>query len=84
MQEHSVGFIIDSCSPYSKNLNVVTTFKIHGKIYCIRRIDKFEWGQPIFHAKSIEDEFSNYCVYDTVEEALGYIKYLKKLEGSTF
>lgn len=84
MPDISVGYIIDNYSPYQKNSNVISTFKIHGIQYCIREIEKFKWGQPIFPEKNIEDDFNNYYVYDTVEEALSYVNYLKKLEGSRF
>lgn len=80
-QDISTGYIIDLYSPYEKNTDVVSTFKFHGLEYCIREITQFEWGKPIFD-RSIDNDFDDYCVYDTVEEAEGYIRYLKQLDGS--
>lgn len=82
MREPSIGFIIDHYSPYQKNKNVISIFKIHGISYCIRQINEFDWGQPLFPEKNIDDDFDSYCVYDTIEEAEGYVRYLKQLDGS--
>ena len=84
LREPSIGFIIDLYSPYQKNQNVAEVFKIHGIPYCIREIEKFEWGQPQFPEKNIEDEFNYYHVYATKDEALKYIHELKRIEGSRF
>lgn len=81
-REPLTGFIIDNYSPYQRNNNVISVFKIHGVPYCIREINEFDWGQPVFPEKNIDDDFNNYCVYDTIEEAQGYVRYLKRLEGS--
>lgn len=81
-REPSIGFIIDNYSPYQRNNNVISTFKIHGIPYCIREINEFDWGQPIFPEKSIDDDFNNYHIYETIEEAQNYVRYLKHLEGS--
>lgn len=80
-QDVSIGYIIDLYNKFSRNDNVVSTFKIHGQEYCIREITTFEWGKPIFD-KNIDDDFDSYCVYDTIEEAKGYVRYLKQLDGS--
>lgn len=80
-QDISRGYIIDLYNQFARNENVVSTFKIHGQNYCIREITQFEWGHPVFD-RNIDDDFDNYCVYNTIEEAQGYIKYLKRLEGS--
>lgn len=79
--ESSKGYIIDLYNRFAKNENVVYIFKLHGQEYCVREITQFEWGKPIFD-KNIDDDFDDFCVYDTLEEALGYIRYLKKLDGS--
>lgn len=80
-QDISIGYIIDLYNKFARNENVVSIFKIHGQEYCIRAITEFEWGKPVFD-KSIDDDFDSYCVYDTIEEAKGYIRYLKQLDGS--
>jgi len=84
LREPSIGFIIDLYSPYQKNNNVIQVFKIHGISYCIREINHFEWGQPQFPEKNIDDDFNCYHVYATKEEALQYIHDLKRIEGSRF
>ena len=81
-REPSTGFIIDNYSTYQRNNNVISVFKIHGVPYCIREINEFDWGQPVFPEKNIEDDFNYYHIYDTIEEAQEYIRYLKYLEGS--
>ena len=81
-RESSKGYIIDNYSPYYKNENVVSTFKIHGISYCVREIDTFDWGQPVFPEKDINDNYGWYHVYNSLNEAMEYVKYLKRLEGS--
>lgn len=78
--EHSKGYIIDLYNEFAKNDNVISVIKLHGQNYCIREITEFEWGKPIFD-RSIDDDFDDFCVYDTPEEAQGFIRYLKKMEG---
>ena len=80
MSELSVGYIIDICSSssYSNNYNIVKKIKIHNLNFCIRRVEQFEWGQPIIDWLAIDEEpFSNYRVYKTVEEAESYIRKVK-------
>lgn len=77
----SIGYIIDCYSPYNKNENVVKTFRMRGQTLCIRTITKFKWGQPLFPEKDIEDDYTYYKVYDTLEEAEQYVRELKQLEG---
>ena len=75
------GFIVDVYNPFAKNSNVIASFKINGHDFCIRKIDEFEWGQPIFPERPINDNFIHYFVYDTEEEARTFIRQLKHLEG---
>lgn len=82
MPEQSLGFIIDNFSPFQKNKNVVYTFRLYGRPYCIRSINEFEWGQPDFPEKDIEDNYTTYLIYNTYEEARNYVDNMKKLEGS--
>ena len=81
MHESSTGYIIDLYNRFAKNENVVSTFKFHGQDYCIREISQFEWGKPIFD-RAIDYSFNDFCVYDTIEEAQGYIRDLKQIDGS--
>lgn len=84
MPDSSIGFIIDNYSPYNNNKNVVKTFHLYGQPYCIRQIEQFEWGQPQFPEKDIDDEFLYYHVYTTLDEALEYIHEQKIMEGTRF
>lgn len=84
MKDTSIGYIIDNYSPYQKNSDVVAVFKIYGITYCIREVKQFEWGQPVFPEKDLEDDYTNYHVYDTLEKAEAYVNYLKRLDGSRF
>ena len=80
MRESSIGYIIDIYSPFGHNDNVVYIFKLHNADFCIRKIKEFQWGQPILQNNLIEEEqFNNYYVYNTLEEALTYIRRLKGL-----
>lgn len=77
----SYGYIIDVYSPYHKNYNVISTFTIYGKKYCIRKIDEFEWGQPTFPEKDLEDNYTQFHVYNTLEKAKKFVRQLKEIEG---
>ena len=77
----SDSFVIDVWTPYHKNENVCKVFTLYGKKYCIRKIDSWEWGQPIFDEKDIEDDYTSYRIYSTLEEVEAYIRELKQAEG---
>ena len=82
MQENLIGYIIDKYNNFHHNRNVVRTFNLHGQKYCIRKIDEFEWGQPIFPEKDIEDDYSYFYIYPTLEAAERYIREIKQLAGT--
>ena len=82
LREPSIGYIIDLYSSFDKNENVISTFKIYGVTYCVREVNKFEWGQPVFPEKRIENDYDWYYVYDSLEKAQEYVKYLRRIEGS--
>ena len=81
MLDTSIGFIIDNYNKFHKNDNVVKVFHLYGKSYCIRRVENFNWGQPDFPEKDIEDEYLVYHVYNTLEEAEKYVSELRHLGG---
>lgn len=81
MSDTYTGYIIDAYNKYAINDNVVSIFNLYGKPFCIRQINKFDWGQPIFPEKDIEDDYSIFCIYDTQEDAEQYVRNLKYLEG---
>ena len=80
MQDDSVGYIIDNYNKYARNKDVVRIFRHHGMDLCIRKITNFKWGQPVFQDRPIDDEYTIYYVYNTLEEAENYIAYLKSME----
>lgn len=81
LQDTSPAYIIDLYQKFSSNKNVLYVFKLHGQEYCIRQIDKFDWGQPVFPEKPIDDDFTYYHIYNSLDEARAYIRYLKDLEA---
>lgn len=70
-------YIIDMYNKYGHNKDVVQTIRINGLDICIRKITEFEWGQPVFPDKNIEDEFTTYHIYEKVEDARKYIRSLR-------
>ena len=81
MRETSYGYIIDVYNNFHHNYNVVSTFNLNGHKYCIRRIEDFEWGQPVFPEKDIDDNFTQFYVFNTLEKAEKFVRELKELEG---
>ena len=73
-------YIIDSYSAFDNNENVCMTFLLYNNWYCIREINKLEWGEPIFKEKRMDDT-SYYYIYSSLEEAKEFIHKLKQLEG---
>ena len=71
-------YIIDVYSPYDKNKDVKYVFEYNGNLWCVREVDKFEWGRPQFDELPMDDEFINYHIYDNLDDA---IKYCRELKG---
>lgn len=83
MEENNQTFyIIDTYSTYHQNNDVCIIFSLYNKWYCVRKINKLEWGQPVFDEKDLEDDYSNFYLYNSLEEAKQYIHVLKTMEGS--
>lgn len=78
MQDSSTVFIIDLFNRYHKNDNVRFTFPVNDEWYCIREVP-LDWGQPQFPEKDIEDNYTDYCLYPTYEDALNFVKTLNKI-----
>ena len=70
-------YIIDVYSPYDKNKDVKHIFEYNDRLWCVREINQFEWGQPQFAELPIDDEFICYHIYDSLEDALQYCHELK-------
>lgn len=77
MPTASNGFIVDTYNKYGVNKDVVYTFNLNGKNYCIRAIKKYNWGQPIFDDKPMDDEFIEYYIYDSLSAAKRYVNYIQ-------
>lgn len=77
----NVFYIIDTYSRFHKNTDVCMVFTLYSKWYCIRKITQLEWGQPIFEEKDLDDEYTNYHLFSTLDEAKLYVRSLRKLEG---
>lgn len=75
-------FILDNYSRYDDNTNVRQIFHLYEQWYCIREVE-LEWGRPKF-ARKIEDDFQNFYLFNTLEEAKQCVKRLKRAEGAKF
>ena len=73
-------FIIDTYNKYAKNTNVRYTFKINEHWYCIREVP-LEWGKPKFPEYPLEDNFVQYKLNNTYEEAQEFVRQLKRANG---
>lgn len=70
-------YIIDTYTPYAKNSNVKYVFEYNNLMWCIREVDKFEWGKPQFDEQPLENDFIDFHIYNTFEEALRFCRELK-------
>lgn len=76
MRVSSTVFIVDTYNKYARNKNVCYVFHIHDNWYCIREVE-LNWGNPIFPEKPFDE--TNYYLYNTYEEAITYVKTLKRV-----
>lgn len=70
-------YVIDTYSPYEKNDDVVYKFEWRDDLWCVRAIERFEWGQPQFVERPLDDEYVEYKIYDNLEDAIQYCRSLK-------
>jgi hypothetical protein len=70
-------YIVDTYNPYERNKDVVYHFEYNGIEWCIRQVDKFEWGKPQFDELPLDDTFIDYKIYDSLDEAIQFCKVLK-------
>lgn len=75
----NVVYILDAYNPYHNNADVRYVFRYHGLQWCVRQV-QLEWGAPIFTEKDVEDDFTNFHIYETLDEALQFVRELKKGE----
>lgn len=74
-------YIVDVYNPYARNENVIYRFIYNKQWWAIRRVE-LEWGKPRGEtALEMDDEFSRFHYYDTFEDAMAYVKELRKGEN---
>lgn len=69
-------YIIDTYNKYDRNINVVHTFFIDGRPYCIREVT-LEWGEPQFQENNAGP--GEFCLYNTLEDALQYVEKIRAI-----
>ena len=74
----STVFIIDIYNKYHKNDNVRYTFPVNGTWYCIREVP-LEWGLPEFPEKDWNDDYTQFQLYSTYEDALTFARAIQKI-----
>ena len=73
-------YIVDAYSPYARNTNVLYRFLYHDQWWAIRRI-ALEWGKPNGETMlEFDDTYSRFRYYDTFEQAMAYVRELRKGE----
>lgn len=83
MTDESKVYILDTYNPYnvSGNVNVKKIFKHYDHYYCVREVE-LEWGRPVLNFRSItdDDEFLDFHLYDSLDEAKAAVAALKRCE----
>lgn len=74
-------YIIDLYDKYSQD-KIISTFKINGRWWAIKEVSLL-WGKPQ-RAKIEDDEYLQFYLYETLDEAQEYVKKIKRLEGTKF
>ena len=77
-----VAYIIDTYNKYQDNADVIANFKLRDQPYCVRRIElNYNWGTPLpdWAEKEWRRDYQEQHYYETAEEALEYVRTLKKL-----
>ena len=73
-------YIVDTYNPYMHNDNVIYRFIYHEQWWAVRRVS-LEWGVPQNTALDIDDNHTKFHLYNTEEEAMEFVKELRKGEG---
>ena len=87
--EDNFCYIIDEYNKFQRNNNVVRTFKLYlggrAETWCIRKIPViYDWGLPQlipWEQQDIEKDYSYQYAYATEEEALEFVRFLKRSNG---
>lgn len=80
MNNDQYVYIVDVYNPYARNRNVMFRFIYHNQWWCIRRAT-LDWGIPQDTALEMDDEYSRFHLYNTYEEAMEFVRQLRKGEG---
>lgn len=79
------AYVIDIYNPNNtkKNEDAVFIFKLRTNWWAIFATT-LSWGQPVFKNQTIEDEdeYDDFYVYETLDEAKAFVRKLKELEGA--
>ena len=70
-------YIIDTYSPYDRNDDVKYVFEQNDRLWCVRAITEFEWGQPQFDELPFDDQYIQFNVYHNLADAIAYARTLK-------
>lgn len=82
-------YVIDEYNKFQENDNVVFIFKLsiggHYESWCIRKVPvSYFWGEPQIEAwpqQDWEKDYSLQHAYQTEEEALAFVRALKRRNG---
>ena len=75
-------FVIYLYNKYNKLDKVVHKFRINGRWWAIKEVPLL-WGSPQLASLEADDPMG-FHLYNTLDEALEYVKTIKSLEGVKF
>ena len=80
MNDSQYVYIVDAYSRFHRNKDVVFRFIYHDQWWAIRRVP-LEWGVPQFEEKDMDDDYTKFHLYNTYEEAMEFVRKLRKGEN---
>lgn len=74
-----MAFIIDTYNKYDSwdREHSRYTFEINGVWYGVKEVE-LEWGQPVLPQRIDREQFRQYQVYDTLEEAYKFVSVVRR------
>lgn len=79
------AYVIDIYNPNNtkKNEDAVQIFKLNQSYFAIFSTS-LSWGKPVFKNQTVEDEdeYDDFYIYETLDEAKAFVRKLKELEGA--
>lgn len=80
MENIKTVYIIDLYDKFTRD-KIISTFYINGRWWAIKEVSLL-WGKPqLSKIEEDEDDYISFHLYNTKEEALEYVRKIKKLEG---